>query len=173
VARNANGAGKLHYAWVVAGVTFFVLLITAGIRATPAILMIPLEHEFGWSRAAISGAIAINIALFGIIGPFAASFIDRYGLRKMVLLALALLTVGVALSSTMHAQWQLTLFWGILVGSGTGVTAMVLAAIVVNRWFDERRGLVYWACSLPPTLLASLCFCRCSQRSLPHMAGAA
>lgn len=142
MARNANGAGKLHYAWVVAGVTFFVLLITAGIRATPAILMIPLEHEFGWSRAAISGAIAINIALFGIIGPFAASFIDRYGLRKMVLLALALLTVGVALSSTMHAQWQLTLFWGILVGSGTGVTAMVLAAIVVNRWFDERRGLV-------------------------------
>src|SRR5262249_44521038 len=76
------------------------------------------------------------------IGPFAASLIDRYGLRRMVLLALALLTGGVALSSTMHTQWQLTLFWGVLVGAGTGVTAMVLAAIVVNRWFEERRGLV-------------------------------
>ena len=140
--RRTHRTPKLHYAWIVAGVTFFVLLATAGIRATPAILMVPLEHEFGWTRAAISGAIAINIALFGLIGPFAASFIDRYGLRRMMLIALGLLTVGVALSSTMHAQWQLTLFWGVLVGSGTGVTAMVLAAIVVNRWFDERRGLV-------------------------------
>ncbi len=142
LAQGSDHTSKLHYAWIVAGVTFFVLLITAGIRATPAILMVPLEHEFGWTRAAISAAIAINIALFGIIGPFAASFIDKYGLRRIVLCALALLTCGVALSSTMHAQWQLTLFWGILVGSGTGVTAMVLAAIVVNRWFEQRRGLV-------------------------------
>jgi sugar phosphate permease len=140
--RSTDHTTKLHYAWIVAGVTFFVLLATAGIRATPAILMVPLEHEFGWTRAGIASAIAINIALFGLIGPFAASFIDRYGLRRMVLGALALLTAGVALSSTMHAQWQLTLFWGVLVGAGTGVTAMVLAAIVVNRWFDERRGLV-------------------------------
>jgi sugar phosphate permease len=140
--RSTDHTTKFHYAWIVAGVTFFVLLATAGIRATPAILMVPLEHEFGWTRAGISSAIAINIALFGLIGPFAASLIDRYGLRRMVLGALALLTAGVALSSTMHAQWQLTLFWGVLVGAGTGVTAMVLAAIVVNRWFDERRGLV-------------------------------
>jgi len=67
---------------------------------------------------------------------------SRYGLRRIVLSALALLAASVALSSTMHAQWQLTLFWGVLVGSGTGVTALVLAAIVVNRWFDQRRGLV-------------------------------
>jgi predicted MFS family arabinose efflux permease len=59
-----------------------------------------------------------------------------------VLFALALLAVSVAASSTMHTQWQLTLFWGVLVGSATGVTALVLAAIVVNRWFDQRRGLV-------------------------------
>jgi len=93
---------KLHYAWIVAGVTFLILLVTAGVRATPSILIVPLEHEFGWTTAAISGAIAVNIALFGIIGPFAASFMARYGLRKIVLLALALLAFAVALSSTMH-----------------------------------------------------------------------
>jgi len=134
--------GRIHYAWIVAAVTFLILLATAGVRASPAILMVPLEHEFGWTRAAISGAIAINIALFGLIGPFAASLMSRYGLRRIVLSALALLAASVALSSTMRAQWQLTLFWGVLVGSGTGVTALVLAAIVVNRWFDQRRGLV-------------------------------
>ena len=135
-------SAKLHYAWIVAGVTFLILLATAGVRATPAIFMVPLEHEFGWTRAAISGAIAINIALFGIIGPFAASLMSRYGLRRIVLGALALLAVSVGASSTMHTRWQLTLFWGVLVGSATGVTALVLAAIVVNRWFDQRQGLV-------------------------------
>src|SRR6266403_5113990 len=108
---------KLHYAWIVAGVTFFILLITAGIRATPSILMVPLQHEFGWTTAAISGAIAVNIALFGIIGPFAASFMARYGVRKIVLLALALLAFAVALSSTMHHRWELTLYWGLMVGT--------------------------------------------------------
>jgi MFS family permease len=142
VQRATSEKRKMHYAWVVAGVTFLILLVTAGIRATPSILIVPLEHEFGWTTAAISGAIAVNIALFGLIGPFAASFMARYGLRKIVLWALALLAFAVAFSSTMHHQWELMLFWGILVGTGTGVTALVLAAVVVNRWFEERRGLV-------------------------------
>jgi len=138
---------KFHYGWVVAAVTFTVLLVTAGIRATPGILMVPLESEFGWSRAVISGAVAINIALFGLIGPFAASVMDRWGLRRVILCALALLTVSVALTSRMTNEWELTLLWGVLVGTGTGVTSMVLAAVVATRWFDERRGLVLGALS--------------------------
>ncbi len=133
---------RLHYAWIVALVTFFVLLVTAGIRATPGVLMISLEGEFGWSRAVISGAVAINIALFGLIGPFAASVMDRWGLRRVVLSAVALLGASVALTTQMQNEWQFTLLWGVLVGTGTGVTSMVLAAIIANRWFDERRGLV-------------------------------
>ena len=80
-------APRLHYAWIVALVTFVVLLITAGVRATPGLFMVPLESEFGWSRAAISGAVAVNIALFGLIGPFAASVMNRWGLRRVVLAA--------------------------------------------------------------------------------------
>jgi sugar phosphate permease len=137
-----RSSAKLHYAWIVAAVTFLILLATAGVRATPAIFMVPLEREFGWTRAAISGAIAINIALFGLIGPFAASLMSRYGLRRIVLAALALVATSVGVSSRMHTPWQLTLFWGVLVGTGTGVTALVLAAVIVTRWFDERRGLV-------------------------------
>src|SRR5688572_10552214 len=133
---------RVHYAWVIALVTFVVLLVTAGIRATPGVLMVPLENEFGWNRAVISLAVAINIALFGLIGPFAASVMDRWGLRRVILAAVALLAVSVALTTQMRSQWQLMLLWGILVGTGTGVTSMVLAAIVATRWFDERRGLV-------------------------------
>jgi sugar phosphate permease len=138
---------RFHYAWVVAAVTFIVLLVTAGIRATPGILMVPLENEFGWNRAVISAAVAINIALFGLIGPFAASVMDRWGLRRVMLAALALLAASVALSTRMHSQWQLMLLWGVLVGTGTGGTSMVLAAVVATRWFDQRRGLVLGALS--------------------------
>jgi len=138
---------RVHYAWVIAAVTFLVLLMTAGIRATPGVFIVPLEQEFGWNRAIISLSVAINIALFGLIGPFAASVMDRVGLRRILLAAIALLVAAVALSTRMHSEWQLMLFWGVLVGVGTGVTSMVLAAVVATRWFDERRGLVLGALS--------------------------
>ena len=133
---------RLHYAWVVAAVTFVVMLITSGVRAAPGLFMVPLETEFGWSRALISASIAVNIALFGLIGPFAASLMDRWGLRRLVLGALAMMAAAVALSTRMSAEWQFFMLWGVVVGAATGVTAMVLAAVIATRWFDTRRGLV-------------------------------
>jgi len=136
---------RYHYAWVIAAVTFLILLTAAGVRATPSVLMVPLEKEFGWSRSVISGAVAVNIALFGLIGPFAASLMQRWGLRRIVSLALALLACAVALSTQMKTSWHLMLLWGVLTGAGTGVMSMVLAAVVVNRWFDASRGVVLGA----------------------------
>ncbi len=146
---RGSGAPRpgLHYGWIVALVTFVTLLVTAGVRATPGLFMVPLETEFGWSRAAISAAVAINIALFGLIGPFAASAMNRWGIRRLVVAALGLLAVSVALTTRMHSQWQMTLLWGVCVGTGTGVTSMVLAAVVATRWFDARRGTVLGALS--------------------------
>jgi predicted MFS family arabinose efflux permease len=139
---SGSRPSRLHYAWIVAGVTFLVLLVTAGIRATPSVLMLPWESEYGWSSAAISVSLAVNLALFGLIGPFAASLMDRWGLRRLVLCALALLSLSVLLTTQMTRQWQMLLLWGVCVGSGTGVTALVLAAVIANRWFDRQRGLV-------------------------------
>jgi len=134
--------GKLHYAWVVAGVTFSTLLVAAGLRATPGVLIVPLEAEFGWSRTTISFAIGVNIFLYGLIGPFAAAVMDRFGLRRTMLGALAGIAVGVALTPLMTRPWQLILLWGVVVGTGSGATALVLGATVVARWFAARRGLV-------------------------------
>ena len=144
---DTDPPSRLHYAWIVAAVTFVVLLVSAAIRATPGVLMVPLEAEFGWSPAAISAAVAINLALFGLIGPFAASLMDRWGLRRVMLGALALLAASVAVTTRMEHQWQLILLWGVLVGTGTGGASMVLAAVVATRWFDARRGLVLGALS--------------------------
>ena len=105
-------------------------------------LIVPLESEFGWSRATISFAIGLNIFLYGLIGPFAAAVMDRFGLRRTMLGALALSPLGVALTPLMTRPWQLMLLWGVVVGTGSGATALVLGATVVARWFAARRGLV-------------------------------
>lgn len=133
---------KLHYAWIVAGVTFVTLLVAAGLRATPGVLIVPLETEFGWSRATISFAIGLNIFLYGLIGPFAAAVMDRFGLRRTMLAALTCIAMGVALTPLITRSWQLIVLWGVVVGTGSGATALVLGAAVVARWFAARRGLV-------------------------------
>lgn len=133
---------RVHYAWIVATVTFCVLLTAAGVRSTPGVLMVPLEDEFGWSRATISFAVAVNIFLYGLAGPFAAAILDRFGLRRTIMVALAIIATGVALTPLMRQSWQLVLLWGFVVGSGSGVTALVLGATVAARWFERQRGLV-------------------------------
>jgi MFS family permease len=136
---------KLHYAWIVAATTFLVLIVTAAIRSTPGVLIVPLEHAFGWKVSAISLAISINILLYGLMGPFAAGIVNRYGVRRVLAGAYLLMAAGIALSFTMTKPWQLALYWGVLVGAGTGMGAIVLGASVVNRWFHARRGLVLGA----------------------------
>jgi sugar phosphate permease len=136
------GSNRLHYAWIVAAVTFLALLVAAGIRASPGVLVVPLETEFGWSRATISFAVGVNIFLYGLIGPFAAALMDTIGVRRTMLGALALIALGVAATPLMQQSWQLILLWGVVVGSGAGAIANVLAATIATRWFTARRGLV-------------------------------
>jgi sugar phosphate permease len=139
---NRLARGRIHYGWYVAGITFVTLLVAAGIRSMPSILIVPVEQEFGWSRATISFAVAVNLILYGLMGPFAAAFMDRLGVRTTIVISLVLVASGVALTPLMTSPWQLVLLWGVVVGTGTGMTALVLGATVVNRWFSEQRGLV-------------------------------
>src|SRR5205809_745167 len=134
--------GRVHYGWIVVGVTFVTLLAAAGIRSAPGVLMIPLEREFGWTRATVSFAVSINLFLYGLSGPFIAGLMDRLGIRRVMVTSLALVATGVALTTLMTASWQLALLWGVVVGLGTGTMASVLGAMVANRWFTERRGVV-------------------------------
>lgn len=132
----------LHYAWVVVAVAFAALLMAAGFRSTAGVLIVPLQNDFGWSRASISLAVSINLLLYGLCAPFAAGLVDRFGVRRTVAAALALVAVGAGLTSLMDAPWQLDALWGVVVGSATGAIGVTLAAVVATRWFVARRGLV-------------------------------
>jgi sugar phosphate permease len=132
----------LHYAWVIVAVTFAATVMIAGVRATPTVLIVPLEHEFHWSRAAISLAIGINLLLYGAVGPFAAAAMDRFGARRTISLALAVTAAAVALTPAMSEAWHLVALWGVVVGLATGFVGAYLAAFIAARWFATREGLV-------------------------------
>jgi MFS family permease len=135
-------ARGIHYGWIVAGVTFLTMLATAGALGSAGVLLLPLQHEFGWSNAAISAALALRFALFGLIGPFAAALMNRFGPRRVMLCALGMIALGLAASCLMTQLWQLYALWGVTAGLGSGMTALVLGATVATRWFTARRGLV-------------------------------
>ncbi len=134
--------GRIHYAWIVVAISFVTMLAAAGIRSVPGVLILPLESEFGWTRTTVSLAVSINLLLFGLCGPFAAAVMEKFGMRRMMTIALSVLAGAVALTTQIHNAWQLYLLWGVVVGLGTGAMAGWVAAAVSNYWFAERRGLV-------------------------------
>ncbi|QBR94544.1 MFS transporter [Nocardioides euryhalodurans] len=118
------------------------LVAAAGFRSSTGALLVPLEEEFGWSRATTSGAVSLNLVVYGLTAPFAAALMERFGVRRVVAAALALVALGSGLTLVMTSPWQLWLLWGFAVGIGTGSLALVFGAIVANRWFVRHRGVV-------------------------------
>ncbi|MCK1360753.1 MFS transporter [Bradyrhizobium sp. 199] len=133
---------NIHYGWVMVGVTFLAALISAGTVGAPGVFIVPLQKEFGWSTAEISSALSIRFILFGLMAPFAAALLNRYGLRNVTLTAQLIVVSALVASLGMTQVWQLIALWGVVIGIGTGMTAMVLGATIATRWFAARRGLV-------------------------------
>ncbi|MFD5509178.1 MFS transporter [Streptomyces sp. NPDC127051] len=137
-----NAPGRIHRAWFVVAVAFVTIIGAAAFASLPGLLIEPLHEEFDWSRGTIGFAVSVNLALYGLTAPFAAALMDRFGIRKVVALALLVISGGTVATLWMTQSWQLVLFWGVLVGLGSGSMALAFAATVTNRWFTARRGLV-------------------------------
>ncbi|MFI5545745.1 MFS transporter [Streptomyces sp. NPDC051815] len=134
--------GRVHRAWSVAAVAFVTIIGAAGFASLPGLLIEPLHEEFDWSRGTIGVAVSVNLALYGLTAPFAAALMDRFGIRRVVTVALAVIASGALATVWMTEPWQLVLCWGVLVGLGSGSMALAFAATVTARWFTARRGLV-------------------------------
>ena len=132
----------IYYGWIVVAVTFLVVVTAAGVRAAPGVLILPLEEEFRWTRGDISLALSLSMLTYGLGGPLSGKLIDRFGIRGTVLAFLVVSAVGVALCGFVTRLWELHVFWGLVVGIGTGGVAVVLSAAVASTWFESRRGLV-------------------------------
>jgi MFS family permease len=128
------------YGWFIVALSFLANLTAAGIRSAPAVLIHPLEAEFGWSRTAISSAASLNLLLLGLFAPVGGWLIDRIGPRRVILGTLATIAVGLTGAVFIQELWQLIFLWGIILGIATGVTPS-LGASIASRWFVSRRGL--------------------------------
>jgi MFS family permease len=134
-------SGRLHYAWIVLAVMFTATLAGVGVRAAPGVMIVPLQHAFGWDVSTISAAVSINIVLLGLGGPFLTGLMEIIGLKRTILGCLVMLMAGTGLSNWMTEPWQLFLTWGLMVGIGSGAGSVGIAAAVANRWFTSRNGL--------------------------------
>lgn len=133
---------RIHYAWVALALTFLAMLISAASLGIPGVLLTPLGAEYGWNTGQISSALALRFVLYGLTGPFSAILVVRYGIRNVVWVALALIAAGLACATLATQLWHLVLFWGLMLGFGSGMIALVLGTVVANRWFEQRRGLI-------------------------------
>ncbi len=133
---------RFHYAWIVVAVTFLAVLASQAVRAAPGVIITSLESEFGWSRAAISFAIALSILTFGLGGPLGGTLIDRFGPRRVMLAGTVCIVAGLFGLLLVRDLWQLYLVWGLPIGIGTGAVGGVLGAAVAHRWFRTNRGMI-------------------------------
>lgn len=138
----SRGRGGIHFAWVVLGAVMLVMLAASGLRSVFGVFIKPLEAEFHWDRASLSGAAALSLFLLGAVGPFAGRLADRWGPRRLLALSLLILGIGTILSSFVKSLWHVYIASGILMAVGAGGAGMATAASVSARWFETRRGLV-------------------------------
>ncbi|RXZ81641.1 MFS transporter [Paenibacillaceae bacterium] len=133
---------RFYYGWIVVAIGFLTLVVAAAISSVPSVLMLSLEQEFGWERSTVSAASSIRILLYGLMGPFAAALMARFGITKIMLISAVLLIVSIGLTPFMTEAWQYILLWGGLIGLGSGALSNVLGITIANRWFNKHKGLV-------------------------------
>lgn len=132
----------IYYGIVIVAVTFVTMLTTAGVMGLVGALLLPLQKEFALTSADVSVVLALRLALYGLFAPFAAAFLERYGIVRCIVFALTLMISALIGSFFMHGFWSFFVLWGIMIGVATGITALVFGATVAGRWFVRQRGLV-------------------------------
>jgi MFS family permease len=132
----------LYYGWIVLGAVVVVMLAASGIRAVFGVFIKPIEAEFGWTRAQLSGAAALSLFVLGAVGPMVGWLADVWGPRRVMLLSAIVLGAGALLTSLVGQLWQMYGSAGVLMAAGAGGLGMATSATVAARWFVARRGLI-------------------------------
>jgi MFS family permease len=117
-----------------------VVAVGTGITFSLAVFLRPLEEEFGWGRALISGIALVNWTIFGVGSFVWGALSDRIGARRVVGAGAAVLGLAMLVSSRVTTAWQLYLTFGVLGALGASAFYVPLSA-TATRWFVVRRGV--------------------------------
>ncbi len=147
-ARIPPVKSKLHYAWIVLIAACVLSMVSRADASSFAVFIDPLVSIYGWSHGEVSLAYSIAF-LAGLPAVVGMGWLgDRYGARRLMLLASLVIGAGTVLLGTISQLWQLYVLYGLFVGSLGNAAFTVLLPVTISRWFHSRLGLalgVYWA----------------------------
>jgi predicted MFS family arabinose efflux permease len=141
LARQLSRMG-IHYGWVMVALAFITTIGWSAAISLPGVLIVPITAEFGWSRADVSGAIAVMFVLFACVAPFSGALMLRYGVARVAAVSAALVVAGLLATMLVFARWHLSVGIGLFLGIAAGMVGLSLPATIASRWFVARRGLV-------------------------------
>ncbi len=98
-----------------------------------------MSAEFGWGRGVLGGALSVALLTSGLPGPLIGASINRFGPRRNIILGNCLMAVGLVSMSFATQVWQLYVFYGLLIGLGTGFGMYIPCTTIVNNWFVKRQ----------------------------------
>lgn len=135
-----NGPSKFHgYTIVIAALV--IIILSHGSRYAFGVFFKPVLTEFGWTRAATSGAFTLSLMINGLLGIAMGGLTDKFGPRIILTLCGLLTGMGYILMSQIDELWQLYLFYGVIVGIGMGGFWVPLLSTIA-RWFVKRRNIM-------------------------------
>jgi MFS family permease len=132
---------RLFYGWYVLTSAFVILFFVQGARSVLGLLFKPIIAELGWSRTEVSAAVFLNMTVFALTLTGVGRLFDRYGARRVVLIATLFLGVGHIGIALVQSLWQFFLLYGVVTAIGFGGTSIPLFAALTTRWFHRNRGM--------------------------------
>lgn len=131
---------SLNRRWI-ALIASMVCALFVGVIYTWSVYVNPLSRLFGWSVGSISLAYTINIIVQAFIPVLFIKLRAKLGISNYNLLGAIVFGSGMLLCGQMKGSiWELYLYFGVLVGGGTGFIYVSLVSYVVQL-FPDRRGL--------------------------------
>jgi len=141
ISSSKNGGNRFFYGYIIAASSILLQVVMWGLFNTYGIFFVPMQDEFGWSRAAISGARSFSMFVWGFMSIVLGNLNDRFGSRILMTICGCFLGLGYLLMSQVNTLWQLYFFYGIVVGLGVSGTDVVILSTVA-RWFIKKRGMM-------------------------------
>ena len=130
---------RLFFGWWIVLASYVIQVLNGGLlfHAFGAYIL-PLQAEFGWGRAAVSGVFSMVRAESGILGPLQGWLIDRYGPRSIMRIGIVLFGIGYLLFSRIESLWELYLSFA-LIALGSSLGGFIPIAATITNWFSRQR----------------------------------
>jgi MFS family permease len=139
--KRSNSHRDFYYGWIIVAVALVSMAFWFGIRSSFSIFYVALLEDFPWNRGDSAGVQSMAMITYTIMAPLVGGLIDRFGPRRVVVLGILVLTLGLMLCSTIKTLIQFYLFYGVIMGTGITCIGIVTYSAILAHWFEKKRGL--------------------------------